>query len=96
MTGHGNRWTRERVTALRSYREIPAFRPATDGKEPWLDLCKVARLLGIPPTTLRLAAEAGKIVGTHPLPDGPWIFGRTALAQAEAQSVVLRARKNPN
>lgn len=30
-TGNGNRWTRERVTALRSYRKIPVFRPQIDG-----------------------------------------------------------------
>ena len=28
VTGHGNRWTRERVTALRSHHKIPVFRPA--------------------------------------------------------------------
>ena len=27
LTGHGNRWTRERVTALRSHHKIPVFRP---------------------------------------------------------------------
>ena len=31
LTGHGNRWTRERVTALRSHHKIPVFRPAPDG-----------------------------------------------------------------
>lgn len=36
-TGNGNRWTRERVTALRSYRRIPVFRPQIDGFEPWLN-----------------------------------------------------------
>lgn len=30
-TGNGNRWTRERVTALRSYRKIPVFRPQIEG-----------------------------------------------------------------
>jgi DNA invertase Pin-like site-specific DNA recombinase len=34
-TGHGNRWTRERVTALRSHHRIPVYRPATDGEDPW-------------------------------------------------------------
>ncbi|MER9217304.1 recombinase family protein, partial [Mesorhizobium sp. M0663] len=28
VTGHGNRWTRERVTAHRSHHKIPVFRPA--------------------------------------------------------------------
>jgi len=66
-TGHGNRWTRERVTALRSYHKIPVFRPAPDGIEPWLNLSKAARLIGVSSKTLRLAAEAGEVEGIHPL-----------------------------
>src|SRR4029453_8940360 len=58
VTGHGNRWTRERVTAHRSHHKIPIFRPAPDGNEPWLNLNKAARLLGVAPKTLRMAAEA--------------------------------------
>jgi len=94
VTGNGNRWARERVTALRSYRNIPVFRPAPDGIEPWLNLNKAARLLGITPKTLRLAAEAGKIEGLHPLPDGPWIFRRSELGKPDAQQIVHRARQN--
>lgn len=63
-TGNGNRWTRERVTALRSYRKIPVFHPQIDRVEPWLNLGGAAKLLGITQKTLRLAAE---IEGTHPL-----------------------------
>src|SRR5258706_7882288 len=96
VTGHGNRWTRERVTALRSHHKIPVFRPAPDGNEPWLNLNKAAGLLGIAPKTLRLAAEAGEIEGGHPLPDGPWIFRRSTLGEPAAQRVVHRARQNPN
>src|ERR1700686_5858913 len=96
VTGHGNRWTRERVSALRSHHKIPVFRPAPDGNEPWLNLNKAAGLLGIAPKTLRLAAEAGEIEGGHPLPDGPWIFSRSALGEPAAQRVVHRARQNPN
>lgn len=94
VTGHGNRWTRERVTALRSYHKIPAFRSAAEGDEPWLNLSKAARLLGIAPKTLRLAANAGEIEGVHPLPDGPWIFSRSALSEPAAQRIVHRARQN--
>lgn len=94
VTGHGNRWTRERVTALRSYHKIPAFRPAADGNEPWLNLSKAARLLGIAAKTLRLAAKAGEIESVHPLPDGPWIFSRSALGEPAAQRIVHRARQN--
>jgi DNA invertase Pin-like site-specific DNA recombinase len=93
-TGHGNRWTRERVTALRSHHRIPVYRPQPDGIEPWLNLSNAARLLGVAPKTLRLAAEVGEIDAVHPLPDGPWIFNRTALGEPPAQRIVHRARQN--
>jgi hypothetical protein len=95
LTGHGNRWTRERVTALRSHHKIPVFRPAPDGNEPWLNLSKAARLLGIASKTLRLAIEAGEIEGIHPLPNGPWILNRASLSEPAAQHIVQRARHSP-
>lgn len=73
-TGNGNRWTRERVTSMRSNYRIPVFKPAEDGIEPWLNLRNAAKLLKIAPKTLRLAAEAGEIAAIHPLSEGPWIF----------------------
>jgi hypothetical protein len=94
-TGNGNRWTRERVTSMRSNYRIPVFRPAEDGIEPWLNLGNAAKLLKIAPKTLRLAAEAGEIEAAHPLSDGPWIFARTALRTSAAQSITERARQNP-
>ncbi|SEP38680.1 hypothetical protein SAMN05216228_11661 [Rhizobium tibeticum] len=94
-TGNGNRWTRERVTALRSYRRIPVFRSQSDGIEPWLNLGDAARLLGVAPKTLRLAAEAGEIEGIHPLPNGPWVFSRSKLTTPEARQILVRARQNP-
>ncbi|MGY5795518.1 hypothetical protein ACXHXM_35960 len=54
-----------------------------------------AKLLGITPKALRLAAEAGDIEGAHPLPDGPWIFSRSKLATPQARQILDRARKNP-
>ncbi|MER9203784.1 recombinase [Mesorhizobium sp. M0933] len=95
VTGHGNRWTRERVTAHRSHHKIPVFQPAPDGTEPWLNLNKAARLLGVAPKSLRHAVEAGEIEGIHPLPDGPWIFSRSELGKPRAQQIVHRARQNP-
>ena len=91
VTGHGNRWTRERVTALRSHHNIPVYRPATDGVEPWLNLTKAAALIDVSPKTLRLAAESGEIDANHPLPDGPWIFSRAVLAGSAAKSLTERA-----
>ena len=95
VTGHGNHWTRERVTAHRSHHKIAVFCPSPDGNEPWLNLNKAARLLDVAPKTLRHAAEAGHIEGVHPLPDGPWIFSRSELAQPEARQLVHRVRQNP-
>ena len=94
-TGNGNRWTRERVTSLRSSYRIPVFKPAEGGVEPWLTLSDAAKLLKITPKTLRLAAEAGTIDACHPLPDGPWIFARAVLASPSAQTITERARRNP-
>ena len=74
---------------------IPVFRPAPDGNEPWLNLNKAARFIGVAPKTLRLAAEAGEIKGVHPLPDGPWIFSRSELGKPHALQIVQRARQNP-
>jgi hypothetical protein len=71
------------------------FRPAPDGIEPWLNLNQAASVLGVSPKTLRLATEAGEIEGVHPLPDGPWIFSRSALASSDAQRVAHRTRQNP-
>jgi hypothetical protein len=95
VTGHGNRWTRERVTSLRSHHRIAIYRPAENGIEPWLNLSRAARLLGITPKTLRLAAEAGELEAVHPLPDGPWIFSRASLASIAAQTIAERARQSP-
>jgi hypothetical protein len=91
VTGHGNRWTRERVTALRFHHKIPVYRPAPDGVELWLNLTKAAALIGVSPKTLRLAAECGEIGATHPLPDGPWIFSRAILIGSTAKSLTERA-----
>ena len=42
VTGNGNRWTRERVTSLRSNTGSRSITPAEDGIEPWLNLSKAA------------------------------------------------------
>ena len=91
-TGHGNRWTRERVTSLRSHHRIPVYRLAPDGCEPWLNLSRAAALIGVSPRTLRIAAEAGRIDAVHPLPDGPWVFCRSVLDGPAARSLARRAR----
>jgi hypothetical protein len=91
-TGNGNRWTRERVTALRSSYRIPVYRQAESGSEPWLNLTKAAALVGVAAKTLRLSAERGEVDAKHPLPDGPWLFKRTDLDAEAVRALVARAR----
>ena len=54
ITGHGNRWTRERVTALRSHHKIPVYSAELRDREGWLTLSQAAALLTISAKTLRL------------------------------------------
>jgi len=81
------------VTSLRSHHRIPVWRPAADGIEPWLNLTRAAKFLGISQKTLRLAAESGEIDAVHPLADGPWIFSRADIEGPAAQTIVARARQ---
>ena len=94
-TGNNNRWTRERVTSLRSHHRIPVYTKAADGFEPWLNLNRAAAAVGVAARTLRLAAERGEINARHPLEGGPWRFKRADLEGPAAQNVARDARNNP-
>jgi DNA invertase Pin-like site-specific DNA recombinase len=91
-TGNGNRWTRERVTSMRSSHRIPVYRRAEDGLEPWLNLTQAAFTVGVSAKTLRLAAERGDIDAMHPLEDGPWLFRRTDLDGPAVQQLLFRSQ----
>ena len=91
-TGNGNRWTRERVTSLRSSYKIPVYRSVESTCEPYLNLRNAAALVGVAPRTLRLAVEAGEIAAMRPLAEGPWIFKREDLTGAAAKTIAQRAR----
>ena len=81
LTGRGNRWTRERVTALRSHHRIPGYSKSEPST--WLNLTEAAALLEISPGALRLAIDRGEIPAHHPFADGPWVISRDIL-QGEA------------
>jgi DNA invertase Pin-like site-specific DNA recombinase len=91
LTGRGNRWTKERVTALRSHHHIACYRAGQRDTQPWLNLTEAARELRLSPRTLRMAAERGDIAAEHPLADGPWLFNRDALRAQPALALVERA-----
>jgi len=89
-TGRGNRWTRERVNALRSHHRIARYDPDRKKSEGWMNLTEAAAFLGVSPRTVRLAVEAGTIAAEHPLNEGPWILNRANLI--DAHLVAYRAR----
>ena len=91
-TGRGNRWTRERVTSLRSHYKIAVYRKENRADKGWMNLTEAARFLGVSSRTLRLSVERGEIKGEHPLPDGPWVFRRTELESELAKAVVDRVK----
>jgi hypothetical protein len=89
-TGSGNRWTRERVTALRSHHKIPVYCPAEQGRAPCLNLSKAAAYLQISSKTLRVAAECGEIDALRPL------AGRTLDPQPRCPRQHPRRKAGPS
>jgi DNA invertase Pin-like site-specific DNA recombinase len=89
-TGRGNRWTKERVTALRSYNEISCHTAERQRAEGWMNLTQAANFLDINSTTLRIAFERGEIQSEHPFPSGPWIVNRTVLQAESARRLAAR------
>ena len=89
LTGRGNRWTRERVTALRSHHSIPCYRREQQ-QQPWMNLTDAAALLDVSPRTLRLAIDRGDISADHPFADGPWIISRDVMEGESAQALKRR------
>lgn len=97
FTGRGNRWTRERVAALRSHHRIPSYQ-RDEQPRAWINLTDAAALLDVSPRTLRLAIDRGDIAADHPLADGPWIISRDVLESESARALkrrVSRATRRP-
>ena len=93
-TGRGNRWTRERVTALRSHHEIPCYSVERRKAEGWMNLTEAAISLGVSGRTLRLAIERREIEAEHPLADGPRVANQRALETDAATKFVERVRRS--
>jgi DNA invertase Pin-like site-specific DNA recombinase len=89
-TGHGNRWTKELVTSLRSKHGIPVFRLERQHQEGWMKLGEAASYAGISQASLRSAVEQGAIEALRPLPLGPWILSREALDRPAARLRIER------
>jgi hypothetical protein len=92
-TGRGNRWTKERVTSLRTYNEISRYTAERRQAEGWMNLTQAADLLDISSRTLRMAVEHGEIEAEHPLAAGPWVFRRSALDTDAVANLVARVHR---
>ena len=92
-SGRGNRWTRERITSLRSDHKIPIDCPQRREAQGWLNLTQAAACLGVSMRTLRLAVEHGEMVAEHPLSDGPWVLRRQDLQTQAAMALCKRAKQ---
>jgi hypothetical protein len=98
VTGMGNRWTRERVTSLRSHHGIPSYSADRRRAKGWLTLTEAADHLQMSSITLRLVIERGDIEAEHPLANGPWVINRCALETEKAVQFAERIRgqrRNP-
>ena len=93
-TGRGNRWTKERVTALRSHHRIPCYSPENKLASRWMNLTEAAAFLKVSPRTVRLAIEAGELYAEHPLSDGPWLVNRRELIGEKGQRISQRAHRD--
>ncbi len=93
-TGRGNRWTKERITSLRSYHQIPCYGAENKEIEGWMTLTEAAEFLHLSSRTVRIAVERGEIQGEHPLADGPWVFRRSDLETSAAKELVRRAQNH--
>lgn len=92
-TGHGNRWTRERVVSLRRKHGIARHTAERQQAEGWMTLTQSAKHVGVSPTTLRIAAERGQVAALHPLPRGPWIFSSEDLGGETVRTLVERVSR---
>jgi hypothetical protein len=91
-TAKGNRWTRERVTSLRSTHDIPRHSEEGQREGGWLTLSQAAAYVDVASATLRRTVEAGSISAMHPVSHGPWIFQRRDL---DSMSPRLQRRQQP-
>lgn len=94
LTGRNNRWTIERLRALRSRHKILMHNEQRQREQGWMNLTQSSAYLGISQKTLRNAVELGLVTALHPLPIGPYIFKKTDLDGPNAREVVRRAHNH--
>ncbi len=92
-TGRGNRWSQERVKALRSHNQIVAYSKEVRCREGWMSLKDAAAHLTVSASALRRLAERNEVPSGHPLSNGPWIFRRDDFDKPATRSLVDSIRR---
>lgn len=90
-TGAGNTWVEGRVRWLRSYHELPAYRPHTTTGV--LTLEQTAERLGIAVNTVRKLIEEKVLPANQVVPCAPWQISAEALASEKVSQVVADIKK---
>ena len=93
-TAKGNRWTKQRVAAVREHRGIPRYDRTTQRDTGWMNLTQAAQHTGVSGTTLRKLVEQGDLIAQHPLSHGPWVFNQTDLDDPVVNNILNRIRTN--
>jgi hypothetical protein len=85
-TGTGLTWRTDRVSAYRSYHQLPAHNPKAEAEQ--LTLGEAAAQLEICPMTLRRLIGRGLVPASQVAPGVPWIIKRSALDEPSVQRAV--------
>ena len=92
LTGHGNRWTRERVRSVRANRKMIGYSKERRDAEGWMNLTQAAAYVDLATVSLRRVVERGEVIALHPIPDGPWVFQRKDLDDPIARRAIQKVR----
>jgi excisionase family DNA binding protein len=91
-TGHGNSWTKSRVTTLRSTHGIPIFDRSTVASSCWLTMDQAAVALGVSARTVHRLIVRRTLPATQPVPYAPWSIHRADLDLEAVQRAVTAVK----
>ena len=89
-TATGLEWSRQLITSLRSEHQIPRFSKERKEAEGWLTQKEAAKLVGVAEVTIHRAVERGDLAALRPLSDGPWLFKKKDLLDAQAANRIKK------
>ena len=92
-TGHGNSWTKPRVTTLRNRHDIPVFERPPAGAA-LLTMDQAAAAVGVSPMTIRRLIIRKVLPATQPVPYAPWAIRREDLEIEPVQRAITAVKND--